>query len=124
MFAFECVPRRIGRGVSVLLAVVLDMALGGWARAARSVHHQRVRLHGRGGVVERVGVLRGLALQLALVGQRARAAVAEESGRSRGAALDSRSSLCTSYYSTNTKSKLRGALLSLLIAREDIQLVL
>lgn len=45
-----------------------------------SVDHERVRLHGRGGVVQRVRVLRGLALQLALVGQRARAAVAEESG--------------------------------------------
>ena len=45
----------------------------------RSVDHERVRLHGRGGVVQRVRVLRGLALQLALVGQRARAAVAEES---------------------------------------------
>lgn len=50
----------------------------GWG-ARRSVHHERVRLHGRGRVVQRVRVLRGLALQLALVRQRSRAAVAEES---------------------------------------------
>lgn len=49
-------------------------------RTARgSVDHERVGLHGRGGVVQRVGVLRGLALQLALVRQRPCAAIAEES---------------------------------------------
>ena len=42
------------------------------------VDHQRVRLHGRGGIVERVRILGGLSLQLALVGQRSGAAVAEE----------------------------------------------
>ncbi len=42
------------------------------------VDHERVRLHGRGRVVERVRVLRRLALQLTLVGQCAGAAVAEE----------------------------------------------
>lgn len=47
---------------------------------AASVDHERVRLHGRGGVVQRVRVLRGLALQLALVGEGAGAAVAEKSG--------------------------------------------
>lgn len=45
-----------------------------------SVDHERVGLHGRRRVVERVRVLGRLALQLALVRQRPRAAVAEESG--------------------------------------------
>lgn len=43
------------------------------------VYHQRVRLHRRGGIVERVGVLRRLTLQLALVGEGTSTAITEES---------------------------------------------
>lgn len=43
------------------------------------VYHQRVRLHRRGGVVERVGVLRRLALQLTLVGEGTSTTITEES---------------------------------------------
>lgn len=45
------------------------------------VYHQRVRLHRRGGIVERVGVLRRLALQLALVGEGTSTAITEESAK-------------------------------------------
>lgn len=53
-------------------------------RVSSLVHHQRVRFHRRGRVVQRVRVLRRLALQLTLVGQRARPAVAEEPKRETG----------------------------------------
>lgn len=49
--------------------------------AAISVDHERVRLHGRSRVVQRVRILRRLALQLALVRQRPRSAVTEKSAR-------------------------------------------
>lgn len=45
------------------------------------VYHQRVRLHRRGGIVERVGVLRRLTLQLALVGEGTSTAITEESAK-------------------------------------------
>lgn len=44
-----------------------------------SVDHERVRLHRSGRVVERVGVLRGLALQLALIRQRTSTTITEKS---------------------------------------------
>lgn len=47
--------------------------------ARRSVDQERVGLHGRGRVVQRVRVLRRLALQLALVRQCTRTAIAEKS---------------------------------------------
>lgn len=43
------------------------------------VYHQRVRLHRRGGIVERVGVLRRFALQLTLVGEGTSTTITEES---------------------------------------------
>lgn len=64
------------------------------AAVAGSVHHQGVRLHRGGRVVQRVRVLRRFALQLTLVGQRAGAAVAEKavhSKKNKPNALDRRS---------------------------------
>ena len=51
---------------------------GWWCGQWGLVDHKCVRFHGPGWVVERVGVLRRLALQLTLVVQRAGAAVTEE----------------------------------------------
>lgn len=59
-----------------------------------SVHHQRVRLHGSRRVVQRVRVLRRLALQLALVRQSPRAAVAEESVHVREIYFSDNSNTC------------------------------
>ena len=65
-------------------ACVCCLSLSARARPLVVVVFQRVRLAGLGRVVERVRVLRGLALQLARVGQAASAAVAEEPAAGEG----------------------------------------
>lgn len=48
------------------------------------VYHQGVRFHWRRGIVQRVGVLRGFALQLTLVGEGTSTTITEESARRNG----------------------------------------
>lgn len=64
--------------VRFLVAVVVVVVSYDVDEVALLIHHERVRLHGGGRVVQSVRVLGRFALQLALVRQRAGAAVAEK----------------------------------------------
>ena len=70
--------------------------------APPSVDHQGVRLHRRGRVVQRVGVLRRLSLQLTLIVERARAAVAEKPAQDRQPRLKNRLANVSHYVQLKT----------------------